>query len=104
MALGQIIEAELEDGLGGHATKVWTDEFDFAGTSQWHIDIAHAPGWTKFWNIVMGATVLFWWPAYLPHRVGRSMRQTTPPRKGQLATSDGPAKAASGRGLRCSNF
>ena len=43
MALGQIIEAELEDGLGGHATKVWTDEFDFAGTSQWHID-AHAPG------------------------------------------------------------
>ena len=105
MALGQIIEAGLEDGLGGHATKVWTDEFDFAGTSQWHIDIAHAPGWgTKFWNIVMGATVLFWWPAYLPHRVGRPMRQTTPPRKGQLATSDGPAKAASGRGLRCSNF
>ena len=50
---------------------------------QWHIDIAHAPGWgTKFWNIGMGATVLFWWPAYLPHRVGRPMRQTTPPRKG----------------------
>jgi hypothetical protein len=46
-ALGQIIEAELEDGLGGHATKVWTDEFDFAGTSHWHIDIAHAPGWGR---------------------------------------------------------
>jgi hypothetical protein len=45
VALGQITEAELEDGLGGHATDVWTDEFDFAGTSQWHMDIAHAPGW-----------------------------------------------------------
>jgi hypothetical protein len=88
MALGQITEAGLEDGLGGHATKVWTDEFDFAGTSQWHIDIAHAPGWgTKFWNIVMGATALFWWLAYLPHRVGRSMRQTTPPRAGDVRWS-----------------
>ena len=45
MALGQITEAELGSGLGGHATDVWTDEFDFAGTSQWHMDIAHAPGW-----------------------------------------------------------
>jgi hypothetical protein len=44
VALGQITEAEREDGLGGHATKVWTDEFDFAGTSQRHMDIAHAPG------------------------------------------------------------
>ena len=43
MALGQITGAELEDALAGPATKVWTDEFDFAGTSQWHID-AHAPG------------------------------------------------------------
>jgi hypothetical protein len=55
-------------------------------------------------QLVDPALALFWWPAYLPHRVGRSMRQTTPPRKGQLPTSDGPAKAASGRGLRRSNF
>jgi hypothetical protein len=28
-ALVQIIEPELEDGLGGHATNIWPDDFDF---------------------------------------------------------------------------
>jgi hypothetical protein len=37
--------------------KIWTYGSDFAGTSQWHIDIAPAPQrGTKFWNMVMGAT------------------------------------------------